>query len=214
MRRWTDGDCLHRSRSNRKWSPQFAQSITGWWKLVDSLIPQRQWDGHQALFYLWHWASVGVVNLQWILEESWSGFSPHLKPKQKNKHGAKEDYFVLLSWFEWFQYGARCGKRSYLKGSELPDVLWKWDELVLMQIQHLGRTFGRMGIKGCISDVGWRHFCWRLKRDPKQTEPACPSLPCFMRPVKTILNAVQNPTTPAPCRWLVGILFILVLSGW
>ena len=24
-------------------------------------------------------------------------------------------------------------------------------------------------IKGCISDVGWRHFCWCLKRDPKQT---------------------------------------------
>ena len=65
-----------------------------------------------------------------------------------------------------------------------------------------------------ISDVGWRHFCWYLKRDPKQTEPARPSLPCFVHPVKTIMNAAQNPTTPTPCQWLVAILFILVWSGW
>ena len=39
------------------------------------------------------------------------------------------------------------------------------------------------------------HFCWYLKRDPKQTEPARPPLPCFVHLVKTILNAVQNPTT-------------------
>ena len=29
------------------------------------------------------------------------------------------------------------------------------------------------------------HFCCRLKRDPKQTEPARPSLVCFVHPVKT-----------------------------
>ena len=31
-------------------------------------------------------------------------------------------------------------------------------------------------------------------------------------PVKTILNAAQNPTTPAPCLWLVGSMFIVVGS--
>ena len=29
-------------------------------------------------------------------------------------------------------------------------------------------------------------------------------------PVRTIMNAAQNPTTPAPCRWSVGSMFIMV----
>ena len=37
-------------------------------------------------------------------------------------------------------------------------------------------------IKGCIRHVGWCHFCWCLKRVPKQTEPARPCLPCFVHP--------------------------------
>ena len=35
-------------------------------------------------------------------------------------------------------------------------------------------------------------FCWYLKQAPKQTEPAGPSLPCFMHPAKSILNAAQK----------------------
>ena len=27
-------------------------------------------------------------------------------------------------------------------------------------------------VKGCINNVGRCHFCWCLKRDPKQTEPS------------------------------------------
>ena len=49
-----------------------------------------------------------------------------------------------------------------------------------------------LALKGCISDVGRRHFCWYLKQDPKQTEPAHPSLPRFVLPVKPIMNAAQN----------------------
>ena len=69
------------------------------------------------------------------------------------------------------------------------------------------------GFKGCISDVRWLHFCWCSKRDPKLTEAARPSLPCFVHPVKTIMNAEAKPR-PTTCRWLVGILFTSVLSGW
>ena len=62
---------------------------------------------------------------------------------------------------------------------------------------------------------GWRPvtFCWYLKQDPKQTEPARPSLPCFMHPAKLSWTQRKKTTTPTPGQWLVGILFISVLSG-
>ena len=69
-------------------------------------------------------------------------------------------------------------------------------------------------IKGCTSDVGWCHFRWYLKGDPKETEPARPSLPCFVHPVKTIMIAAQNPTSATPCGdWLEYYLFWFWVVG-
>ena len=44
----------------------------------------------------------------------------------------------------------------------------------------------------------------------KTNRASSPLPPAFVHPVKTTLDAAQNPTTPTPCRWLVGILLISV----
>ena len=59
-----------------------------------------------------------------------------------------------------------------------------------------------MVLKGCISGVGWRHFCY------------CVFPSCIRASSKNYHEHGAKLHNTHPVRWLVGILFILVLSGW
>ena len=68
-------------------------------------------------------------------------------------------------------------------------------------------------LQGCISNVGWRHFCWYFKPDRKTNRASSPLPSVFRASIKSYHERTENPTTPAPCRWLVGEYYLFRFGG-